>query len=81
MERKGNIGINSIITKATINFYKNTTRIKTGSKLMEKFKTTKGLRQGCCRSPTLLKIYSERTLQGCQSKCRNMGLYMGDDML
>jgi hypothetical protein len=27
---------------------------------MEKFKTTKGLRQGCCLSPTLLKIYSEK---------------------
>jgi hypothetical protein len=48
---------------------------------MEEFKTTKGLRRGWCLSPTLLKMYLDIVLQGCQSKCRNTGLCVGNDIL
>jgi hypothetical protein len=68
-----NIGLSPVLIKATENLYKKTTRIKIGSKLMEEFKATKGLRQGCCLSPTLLKMYLDAALQGCQGNCTNMG--------
>jgi hypothetical protein len=44
-----NINVNPILIEVTINLYeKNNRRIKTGSKLTEEFRTTKGLRVVAC---------------------------------
>jgi hypothetical protein len=39
----------------------------------EGFEVTKGLRQGCCPSPTLFKIYVEKALNTWKKKCFGMG--------
>jgi len=41
--------------------------------LSEGFEVTKGLRQGCCLSPTLFKIYVEKALNTWKRKCLGMG--------
>jgi len=47
--------------------------IKQGSLLSEAFEVPKGLRQGCCISPTLFKIYAEKALNIWKRKCSGMG--------
>jgi hypothetical protein len=47
--------------------------IKQGGLLSEGFEVTKGLRQGCCISPTLFKIYVEKALNTWKRKCSCMG--------
>lgn len=55
--------INHKIIKTLKNLYdESTSRIKIGNKLSQKFPVNKGLRQGCCISPTLFKIYVARSL-------------------
>ena len=56
-----------------------TSRIKIGQNLSEPFKITKGLRQGCCLSPTLFKIYLDRALLQWRRKCNNMGIPITDN--
>ena len=74
--------INVELIKAVKSLYKQTkTRIKVGKKLTTGFNGTKGLKQGCCISPTLFKIYLEQVLKGWKQKCRNMGVPIGDNML
>jgi hypothetical protein len=41
--------------------------------LSEGFQVTKGLRQGCCISPTLFKIYVEKALKTWKRKFSGMG--------
>ena len=41
--------------------------------MSEGFDVTKGLRQGCCISPTLFKIYVEKALNIWKRKCSGMG--------
>jgi hypothetical protein len=47
--------------------------VKHGGLLSEGFEVTKGLRQGCCISPTLFKIYVEEALNIWKRKCSGMG--------
>lgn len=76
------LSIRLTLINATREYYKNNSaKIKIGNTLTEAFITTKGLRQGCCLSPTLFKIYLDRALQGWTNKCKNMGLRVGDEIL
>jgi len=53
----GESNINKTLIKALQNLYSNTAQVKIGNILSHPFNITKGLRQGCCISPTLFKIY------------------------
>ncbi|XP_044744708.1 uncharacterized protein LOC123306668 [Coccinella septempunctata] len=55
-----------------------TSQIKVGNKLSEKFAVNKGLRQGCCVSPTLFKIYIAKALNQWKRKCKGMGIDLGE---
>lgn len=57
------------------------TKIKIGSTITEGFTTTKGLKQGCCLSPTLFKIYLESALNEWKKKCGNMGMPLNESIL
>ncbi len=48
--------------------------VKVGKHLTESFPITKGLRQGCCISPTLFKIYVNEVLQKWKRSCAGMGI-------
>lgn len=55
--------INHTLIVALQNLYENTTsRVKIGKQLSKLFPVTKGLRQGCCISPTLFKIYIKKNI-------------------
>lgn len=45
------------------------------------FRITKGLKQGCCLSPTLFKVYLEQTLKIWKRKCRDMGIPLENNNL
>lgn len=47
----------------------------------EEFKIDKGLRQGCCLSPTLFKIYLKKSLGKWEKQCKNMGIQINNDTL
>ena len=49
-------------------------KIKIGNKTSEGFIITKGLRQGCCISATLLKFFTERVLKDWKKKSKPMGI-------
>lgn len=53
-------------------------RLKIGKEFTTPFSTTKELRQGCCLSPTLFKIYLDRALVKWVRKGKSMGLKIGD---
>jgi len=77
-----NTNLNVNLIKAVKNLYANSTaKIKIGSKLSNGFPITKGLKQGCCLSPTLFKIYLERTLKNWKRKCKNMGIPINNNMI
>ena len=48
--------------------------MKIGNTLSHPFNITKGLRQGFCISPTLLKIYIRKALEEWKRKCHGMGV-------
>lgn len=75
-------GISITIIKAIKNLYKGSiSKIKIGNKISSGFEVTKGLRQGCCISPSLFKIYIQQTLKMWKRKCAGMGIPMENDTL
>ena len=52
--------INNTVIKALQKLYGNTAQVKTGNILSHPFNISKGLRQGCCISPTLLRFTYEK---------------------
>ena len=67
--------INTSLIEAIKLLYKGcSSKIITGNLTTKGFKVTKGLRQGCSLSPTLLKVYLERVLRNWKRKCRPMGM-------
>ena len=54
-------------------YRKSLSYIKRGGLLSEGFEMTKGLRQGCCISPTVFKIYIEEALSIWRRKLSGMG--------
>lgn len=77
---KTNISAN-LITATKQLYTKTTARVKVGSRLSRGFQISKGLKQGCCLSPTLFKIYLEQTLKLWKRKCRNMGLPINNNTI
>lgn len=45
-----------------------------GSQISKGFTANKGLKQECCLSPTLFKIYLEQVLKPWKRKCHKMGI-------
>ena len=68
------ISISKTLIKALQNLYGNTAQVKIGNKLSPPFNITKGLRQGCCISPTVFKIYMRKALEEWKRKCCGMGI-------
>lgn len=59
---------------------KATSRIKLEKKLSDKFEIAKGLRQGCCLSPTPFKIYLSEALKGWKRSCCGMGIQLNNEI-
>jgi len=70
----GESNINNTAIKALQILYGNTAQVKIGNILSQPFKITKGLRQGCCISPTLFKFYIRKALEEWKRKCSGMGI-------
>lgn len=56
-------------------------KVKIGNKLSKPFKITKGLRQGCCISLMLFKIYVKKALSKWKQKCHGMGIPLTDTIV
>ena len=70
-----NTNINHTLIQAIQEIYRDSKiKIKIGKKVSAGFTVSKGLRQGCCISPTLFKIYIDTVLQQLKRKCRGMGI-------
>jgi len=54
-------------------YRKSLSYVKLGGLLSEGFEVTNGLRQGCCISPTLFKIYIQKALNIWKRNCCGMG--------
>lgn len=72
--------INTTIIRAIQQLYDGqTSRIKLGNRLSTHFQVSKGLRQGCCLSPTLFNIYINRALKNWRNQCHRMGVELSED--
>lgn len=72
--------INQTLITTLKNVYTDSTsRIKSGKNLSQEFTVNKGLRQGCCVSPTLFKVYVSRALRKWKKKCGPMGIELDDN--
>ncbi|XP_045477944.1 uncharacterized protein LOC123683087 [Harmonia axyridis] len=70
----------NILITALKNLYTDSTsRIKSGKNLSQEFTVNKGLRQGCCVSPTLFKVYVSRALRKWKNKCGPMEIELDDN--
>lgn len=68
-------GIQTNYINAVKQLYKdNISRVKIGNNYSDEFIVNKGLRQGCCISPTLFKVYINRVLRDWRRKCMTMGV-------
>jgi hypothetical protein len=63
----------TLIKTVTELYRRSVSYIKQRGLLSEGFEVTKRLRQGCCLSPTLFKIYVEKALNTWKRKCFGMG--------
>ena len=57
------------------------TRMKVGKRLSAVVRPTKGLRLGCCLSPTLFDVYVNDILKEWQNICSGMGLNINETFL
>ena len=74
--------VNKQYTKAIKNMYhENQIRINNGKIKSLPFTADKGLKQGCCLSPTLFKIYIQGALRNWLRKCKNMGIKIGQEFV
>lgn len=75
-------GISSELIAAIHHLYKDDVyRVKCGSRLSEPFRASKGLKQGCCMSPTLFKIYLEQAVKVWSTRWRSRGVDIEGEML
>lgn len=56
-------------------------RVKIGNRLTEPFSGSKGLKQGCCLSPSIFKIYLAEVVKRWMRRSREYGVYFDDDEL
>lgn len=74
--------INTNLIKAVQQLYKNCQiKIKIGRNVSKGFFPNKGLKQGCCLSPTLFKIFLEKALSKWKQKCKGMGIPLNENIL
>lgn len=79
MERNG---VDKLHINLVKKLYENTKScVKTSLGYSESFVVNKGLRQGCCLSPTLFKIYMNVVLSNWSRKCSKMGIQLEDGHL
>lgn len=75
-----NTNISTRVIKAIKELYRDTKiKMKMGESISNGISTSKGLKQGCCLSPTLFKIYIEHSLRTWKRKCKGMGINIGDN--
>lgn len=73
--------INCTLIKSLKRLYsRSTSRVKSGKTISKLFPVTKGLRQGCCISPTFFKIYVAPALKQWKQKVHPMGIQLTDDI-
>jgi len=76
------IGLEKTYIRAIQNIYRRPEcTIKIGKKTTKPFAVTKGLKQGCCVSPTLFKIYIQEALREWRQKCTGMGVEVNGQCL
>lgn len=74
------LDINRHYILAIKEFYKDQRNvIKISGRISAPFVTDKGVRQGCCLSPTLFKVYLESILGGWKNRCKCMGVPIDDE--
>jgi hypothetical protein len=56
-------------------------QMKIDNRVSEPFTVNKGLRQGCCLSPTLFNVYIDTALKTWSAKCKGMGIPIGEQTL
>lgn len=72
--------INDGIIKAVEKLYDDTrAKIKIQGRTIQGFTVTKGLKQGCCLLPTLLKIYLEQAFKLWKKKYNGMGIPLNNE--
>ena len=72
-------GFSKGLVGAIKSFYNGTiARVKSRGELSGGFFVTKGLKQGCCLSPTLFKVYLEHVLKEWKNKVAGMGVPLLD---
>lgn len=75
-------GVNARYINAIKTLYKeNLAVVKVGNQTSTPFRPTKGVKQGCCLSPTLFKIYLRAALKNWSKKCSPMGVRLRDSHL
>lgn len=76
------VGISEVYIRSIWNIYRDAKAlVKWGNNTSEKFTITKGLKQGCCLSPTLFKIYIKEALDAWRRRTRGMGIEVGETNL
>lgn len=75
--KKANISKIYINAIKTI-YRENRALVKIGNQTSAPFHPTKGVKQGCCISPTLFKIYLSAALEKWSRKCSSMGIWLND---
>ena len=74
------IGLSKVYIRAVWNLYRNAkSGVKVGNVISELFTVSKGLKQGCCLSPSLFKIYIQEALTEWRKRVAGMGIKFSRD--